>query len=50
MAVVFFGRRSAANTNAKWQAPNTIVDPAAGYVNPRVVERKDSKIPNAILC
>jgi hypothetical protein len=28
----------------KWRASNSIVDPAAGYVNARIVERRDSQI------
>ena len=28
----------------EWRAPNSIVDPTAGYVNSRIVERKDLQI------
>jgi hypothetical protein len=29
----------------KWRTPNLIVDPKAGYVNSRIVECEDSRIP-----
>jgi hypothetical protein len=40
-----FGRRSVANVNADGEHQNSIVDPAVGYVNSHVVERKHSPIP-----
>ena len=40
-----FGRRSVANVNADGEHQNSIVDPAVGYVNSHVVERKDSPTP-----
>ena len=44
------GALSYAGSTIKDGVSTTIVDPAVGYVNPRVVERKDSKISNSIRC
>jgi hypothetical protein len=33
-----------------WRTPNSMVDPVAGSVNSRIVERKDSYSANVICC
>jgi hypothetical protein len=46
MAVVFL-EGGCRQYQCKWRALNSIVDPIAGYVNSRIVQREDYKSPKS---